>query len=121
MLTVDAYRAIGGVAGAISSAAEELYQQLTPTQQEQCRELFANLVTPGEVSSDDTRRRALRCELADIDADLIEQLNNLRLLTFDRDRGDRRTDRRDRARGAAHALAPAASMDRRSTRPAAHP
>ena len=67
------------------SAAENLFQQLTPIQQDQCRELFAALVTPGESSGFDTRRRAPRAEFAHIAPELLDQLNQLRLLTFDSD------------------------------------
>ncbi|TML08559.1 MAG: hypothetical protein E6G39_17715, partial [Actinobacteria bacterium] len=84
-LTLDDYEARDGVVGAITSEAERMYQQLEPRQQEQLRELFASLVTPGESSSDDTRRRAPRAEFAHIDTELIERLDHLRLLTFDRD------------------------------------
>jgi DNA-binding SARP family transcriptional activator/WD40 repeat protein/tRNA A-37 threonylcarbamoyl transferase component Bud32 len=84
-LTLDTYRAIGGVGGAIASAADNLFQQLTPSQQEQCRELFASLVTPGESNMFDTRRRAPRVELGHLAPDLLDQLNGLRLLTFDWD------------------------------------
>jgi WD40 repeat protein len=84
-LTFAAYQRIGGVAGAIATAAEALYQQLTPAQQEHCRELFAALVTPGETATDDTRRRALRNELGHLDPELIERLSAARLLTADRD------------------------------------
>jgi len=61
-LTRAAYEQIGGVLGALSRRAEELYSGLDPDGQEAARQLFLRLVTLGE-GVEDTRRRALRSEL----------------------------------------------------------
>ncbi len=91
VLTVDAYRAIGGVSGALARRAEELYGELDQAGREAARQLFLRLVTLGEEGSQDTRRRVLRAELASLDADrarmdaVIDRFGAHRLLTFDRD------------------------------------
>ena len=46
-MTLDAYRTIGGVAGALSGRAEELYTGSTDTERTAARQLFLRLLTPG--------------------------------------------------------------------------
>ena len=89
-LTLIAYRASGGVTGALARRAEDLYENLTPTQQDVARQLFLRLVVLGD-GTDDTRRRTSRPELipknaheADWDT-VIDLYGRHRLLTFDRD------------------------------------
>ncbi|CAA9295450.1 MAG: High-affnity carbon uptake protein Hat/HatR [uncultured Chloroflexia bacterium] len=89
-LTLKAYRASGGVLGALTSRANELYSALSAPQQAAARQLFLRLVTLGE-GVEDTRRRVLRAELlsavrdaAALDA-VIAAYAQARLLTFDRD------------------------------------
>jgi serine/threonine protein kinase/DNA-binding SARP family transcriptional activator/ABC-type glycerol-3-phosphate transport system substrate-binding protein len=88
-LTLDAYRSIGGVAGALARRAEALYQPLNETARHCCRQLFLLLVSVGE-GAGDTRRRVRRSELASV-ADarvmdgVIETFGRHRLLSFDRD------------------------------------
>jgi WD40 repeat protein/serine/threonine protein kinase/DNA-binding XRE family transcriptional regulator len=62
ILTHTAYRETGGVLGALSRRAEELYSSLEPSHQEIARQLFLRLVTLGE-GVEDTRRRAKLSEL----------------------------------------------------------
>ncbi|MCP4362150.1 MAG: WD40 repeat domain-containing protein, partial [Chloroflexi bacterium] len=101
VMTQSIYTAIGGVAGALSRRAEEIYQSLDETGQEAARQLFLRLVTLDEGMSDmnispDTRRRVLRTELESLDFGMriadcgmaqsaIEMYGRYRLLTFDRD------------------------------------
>jgi hypothetical protein len=66
VLTRAAYRASGGVRGALARRAEELYQGLDSAGQAAAREIFLRLVTLGE-GVEDTRRRVLRDELATSD------------------------------------------------------
>src|SRR5262249_43819004 len=47
-LTLDAYRASGGVMGALARRAEEIYAGLDPAGQDATRQLFLRLVTLGE-------------------------------------------------------------------------
>ena len=62
LLTAHAYRATGGVLGALGGRAEELYEELSPQAKEAARQLFLRLVTVDELSGD-TRRRVRRTEL----------------------------------------------------------
>ncbi len=89
-LTLGAYRAVGGVSGALARRAEELYAEMDETRQEATRQLFLRLVTPGE-GTEDTRRRVRLAELESLavagpamDA-VMRVFSQYRLLTFDRD------------------------------------
>jgi len=94
LLTKTAYRAIGGVMGALGRRAEEVYAALDPSGQETARQLFLRLVTLGE-GVEDTRRRVLRSELESLASpipnsqslmsNVIEAFGKSRLLSFDRD------------------------------------
>jgi serine/threonine protein kinase/ABC-type glycerol-3-phosphate transport system substrate-binding protein len=88
-LTLDAYRKIGGVSGALARRAEHLFEPMNQTGRDACRQLFLRLVTLGE-GTEDTRRRVRRSELstlADVRAmdAVIETYGRHRLLSFDRD------------------------------------
>jgi WD40 repeat protein/class 3 adenylate cyclase len=89
-LTADAYRAIGGISGALAGRAEEIYEGLGDRAQEAARQLFLRLVTLGE-GAEDTRRRVERTELASMEVDqkaleeAIQEFGAWRLLSFDRD------------------------------------
>ncbi|HEX6262740.1 MAG TPA: BTAD domain-containing putative transcriptional regulator, partial [Actinomycetota bacterium] len=92
LLTVEAYREIGGISGALGSRAEDLYGRLSEAGKEAARQLFLRLVTLGEDgSSEDTRRRVLRAELASLEVDpgameaAVDGFGARRLLFFDRD------------------------------------
>ena len=62
-LTLDGYRASGGVRGAIAETAEGVFtDQLNQTQQELARDVFLRLTELGE-GTEDTRRRAALNEL----------------------------------------------------------
>jgi len=88
-LTLDAYRRIGRVSGALARRAEQLFEPMNPPGRDACRQLFLRLVTLGE-GTEDTRRRVRRSELATLadpqtmDA-VIETFGRHRLLSFDRD------------------------------------
>ena len=90
-LTLQAYREIGGVAGALARRAEALYQGLDPAGQAAARQLFLRLLAVGEEGAEDTRRRVLRAELAAVEVGgpaieaVIEAYGRHRLLAFDRD------------------------------------
>jgi len=55
-MTLEAYKEIGGVMGALGRRAEKLYRDLGQDEQEAARQLFLRLVTLGE-GVEDTRRR----------------------------------------------------------------
>jgi serine/threonine protein kinase/DNA-binding SARP family transcriptional activator/ABC-type glycerol-3-phosphate transport system substrate-binding protein len=88
-LTLDAYRRIGRVSGALARRAEQLFEAMSEQARDACRQLFLRLVTLGE-GVEDTRRRVRRSELETLadprtmDA-VIETFGRHRLLSFDRD------------------------------------
>jgi WD40 repeat protein/serine/threonine protein kinase/DNA-binding SARP family transcriptional activator len=65
-LTLNAYRQLGGISGALSQRAEAIYNQLDAAGQTPARALFTRLTTLGE-GVEDTRRRVLRAELLALD------------------------------------------------------
>ncbi|HET7928008.1 MAG TPA: BTAD domain-containing putative transcriptional regulator, partial [Actinomycetota bacterium] len=87
-LTLNAYRRIGGVSGALARRAEHLYDALDAEGRIACRQLFLRLITLGE-GTDDTRRRMRRSDLETTDSAptgaVIEAFGRHRLLSFDRD------------------------------------
>jgi WD40 repeat protein/DNA-binding SARP family transcriptional activator/energy-coupling factor transporter ATP-binding protein EcfA2 len=88
-LTRAAYRALGGISGAVAGRAEALYDNLSVTGKEAARQLFLRLVTIGPGHA--TRRRVAQSELDALDVDrhelelVIDGFGNSRLLSFDRD------------------------------------
>ncbi len=86
-----AYRAIGGVSGALARRAEELYAALTSAEQRAARQLFLRLVTVGDEGAEDTRRRVLLTEVTSLEGDraameaVVDAYGPHRLLSFDRD------------------------------------
>ncbi len=89
-LTRSAYRAIGGVAGALDATAAEVYSRLSEPGRVAARQVFLQLVAVGEQGIA-TRRPVALAEL-DVDregaAECIEGFGASRLLSFD---GDPRT------------------------------
>ncbi len=89
-LTLDAYRASGGVAGALSTRAEDLYARLTVSQRTAAKQLFLRLVTIAE-TDEWSRRRVPAREILALDLDVlalqaaIDLYAGHRLLTLDRD------------------------------------
>ena len=89
-LTLEAYREIGGVGGALAASAEHLYAKRNEAAREAVRQLFLRLVTLGEGTAD-TRRRVPLSELSALEVDAsamesaIDTYGRHRLLTFDRD------------------------------------
>lgn len=94
-ITQKAYRAIGGVRGALARRADDIYNSFDAPHQEAMRQLFLRLITLGE-GTEDTRRRALLTEITGMagyetsDAravmqSVVDVLGQARLITFDRD------------------------------------
>jgi len=88
-LTLQAYRDIGGVSGALAQRADSLYETLDEAGKRAAQQVFLRLVTLGE-GAEDTRRRIQQAELLSLkDSDTIQQVVDLfvkyRLLTLDRD------------------------------------
>ena len=63
VLTLAGYREAGGVRGAITRTAEELFENATESEQRLLRRMFLRLTEPGE-GTEDTRRRVPLGELA---------------------------------------------------------
>jgi DNA-binding SARP family transcriptional activator/WD40 repeat protein len=83
-VTTAAYRAVGGVAGAVSRRADEVYVCLGEDDQRAAHELFTRLVAVGERGTH-TRRRVRLGELAHVPDSVIATFASNRLVTFDRD------------------------------------
>ena len=89
-LELGAYRAAGGVTGAIARRAEDLYNALNDEGRDAVRQLFLRLVSIGE-GAEDTRRLVPRDELGTLEIDpeamdgVIDVFGRHRLLSFDRD------------------------------------
>ena len=117
-LTRDAYRAIGGVSGALAGRAEEIYAGLAEPAQEAARQLFLRLVTLGE-GAEDTRRRVDRAR-ARVAGGRPGRARGgdpgafgaSRLLSFDRDPRSGDADGRGGARGAAARVGRLPALDR---------
>jgi DNA-binding SARP family transcriptional activator/energy-coupling factor transporter ATP-binding protein EcfA2 len=83
-LTVDGYRATGGIRHAVAQSAESLYEQVEPDQRPALRDLMLRLVIPTP-DGEPTRSRVPR-RVVDADgrrADLIDRLVAARLVTSD--------------------------------------
>jgi WD40 repeat protein/serine/threonine protein kinase len=88
-LTVESYKNIGGVSGALAKRADDLYNELDDVGKKAARQLFLRLVTLGE-GTEDTRRRVRQTELMALQGSaamqrVLELFGKYRLLTFDRD------------------------------------
>jgi len=79
-LSLEAYQAVGGVQGALTRRADEVYEGLDAAQQQAARQLFLRLVTLGE-GVEDTRRRTLQSELLAVGDATMPQVID----AFDRD------------------------------------
>jgi WD40 repeat protein/class 3 adenylate cyclase len=89
-LTLDAYREVGGVSGALVRRAEALYVGLEQESQDAVRQLFLRLAASEEIGI--TRRRIAQDEILSIgDRETMsaatETFGRARLLSFDRDPG----------------------------------
>jgi formylglycine-generating enzyme required for sulfatase activity len=83
-LNHEAYEAMGKVAGAIVTKAEDTYRKFKRSEQALTRQTFIQLVRPGE-ASEDTRRRATFVEIGEAARPLVRQLADARLLVTGRD------------------------------------
>lgn len=91
-LTAAAYHNSGGLMGILSTQADERYQQLTPDQQQDARQIFLRLVAINE-QSETTRQRVKLANLYAIGGgqqrakiqSILDIFGQSRLLTFDYD------------------------------------
>ena len=85
-LTVDGYRATGGIRHAVSQTAESLYEAMDDAQRHRLRNLLLRLVMPSE-DGDPVPARVPRAKVTVDDAHLrlVEQLVEARLVSIDGD------------------------------------
>jgi WD40 repeat protein/DNA-binding SARP family transcriptional activator/class 3 adenylate cyclase/tRNA A-37 threonylcarbamoyl transferase component Bud32 len=89
-LTPSAYEAMGGVAGALSAAADRIYDAADRDGRRATKQAFLRLVTLGE-GRQDTRRRVARSELDSLEVEqeaidgVLDAFGRHRFLTFDRE------------------------------------
>ena len=88
VITTESYDALGGLAGSLSRQADEILHGFGRDDRTAVRRLFARLVTPGE-GNEDTRRRVITSDLANVPEHVVSAFVNRRLLTSDRDRATR--------------------------------
>lgn len=84
-LTLDDYRAAGGLTGAIARTADQVYDSCAASQTLPVKQAFVRLTAGGD-GPDDVRRRVPRTELLDatgIDPAVLDRLVAERLLTAD--------------------------------------
>lgn len=74
VLTLDAYRKLGGIKGALEKQAQDLYDSLDPETQAAAKWIFLNLTKIGD-GTEDTRRRVTKSDLIvpKYPAELIEK------------------------------------------------
>ncbi len=89
-LTHEVYAAIGEVEGALARHADETYGRLVEGEKEQVRQIFIQLVRPGE-GAEDTRRVAVKGELGEQSWSLVKQLADARLVVTSRDGQEQET------------------------------
>ena len=81
MLTLEGYRATGGVEGALAQRADEVLEGMSANEREIVRRTLLRLTQPGD-GTEDTRRRASRSELVGAGVDpVLDRLIGARLLT----------------------------------------
>jgi tetratricopeptide (TPR) repeat protein len=89
-LTNAAYRAIGGLEGALENRANAILRDFDATERELCRRIFLRLTQPGE-GTEDTKRRARLWELetsataSAVLAGVVQRLVDARLITAEGD------------------------------------
>ncbi len=82
-ITHTVYDAIGNVQGALTRYADEIYDNLSATEQEQVRRIFIQLVRPGE-ETEDTLRLATKAELGEASWALVTKIAKARLVVTSR-------------------------------------
>ena len=80
LLSLEGYRASGGVEEALTQAAERVFAEFDPDEQELTRRLLLRLTQPGD-GAQDTRRRASLREVTPAANRVMTQLAEARLIT----------------------------------------
>jgi WD40 repeat protein len=90
-LTLDSYRQVGRISGALSGRAESVYRGLNEATRAAARQIFLRLIKLGEDGSGDSRQRVKLSELVTLGVEqpaierVIDAFGSHRFLTFDRD------------------------------------
>ncbi len=84
-LTVAAFQAAGGLEGALSRTADDVYERLSATHQDAARTLFGRLVALGD-GTEDTKRQVGVAELGQVPVEVVDAFTSARLLSRDHDR-----------------------------------
>ncbi len=82
-LTHEAYEAVGEVKGALAGYADQVYGELAEDDRELARQVFLQLIRPGE-GTEDTRRVAQRTEVGETSWALVQHLADKRLVVTGR-------------------------------------
>jgi WD40 repeat protein/DNA-binding SARP family transcriptional activator len=90
ILTHASYERIGQVEGALARYAESVYETLDNTEQQAARQIFVQLVSPGE-ATEDTRRIASRIEIGEQNWPLTQFLADKRLVVTGQDSSGNQT------------------------------
>jgi WD40 repeat protein len=89
-MTHTGYEEIGRVEGALARYAGQVYEALDPEEKEAARQVFVQLVRPGE-GTEDTRRMASRAEVGEDNWELVQRLADWRLVVTGREAGGSET------------------------------
>jgi WD40 repeat protein len=81
-LTLDAYRSVGGIRGAVAQTAEAVYDELDDEQRELTRRLLLRLITIGE-DAQAARRPLDRSDVPGAAGEVLDRLAAARLITLD--------------------------------------
>jgi len=87
VLTLAAYRSVGGLSGALAKRADGMYDQFSESDRKTCRQVMLRMVALSE-DGGAVRRRVSRADLSGHDPEalerVIDELGRNRLVTFDR-------------------------------------
>jgi WD40 repeat protein len=78
-LTHEAYEEIGGVENALANHAQKEYEKLNEAEQQKAKQIFIQLVYPGQ-GTENTRRLATRSEVGTDNWDVVAKLADARLV-----------------------------------------
>lgn len=83
IMTISDYEEIGGAQGALVKHADEVYRNLPETEKDRVRQIFIQLVQPGE-NTGDTRKISTMKEIGEENFQLVKKLADERLVVISR-------------------------------------
>ncbi|MCB1160195.1 MAG: TIR domain-containing protein, partial [Leptospiraceae bacterium] len=83
IMTISDYEKLGGVKGALVKHADDVYEELNPSDKEKVKKIFVQLVQPGS-GTGDTRKIATMAEIGEENFKLIKKLADERLIVTNR-------------------------------------